>query len=127
MQENYINENATISNKNILRHETFSTSEYELDYSGNLFKELSLYDYSQNKINTSIVSIIDLSSCQISDSLDLSQVYCYGQKVTPNRRIASNTLNHMNTIGFQYLDQQVQLLQKTIKEMQIRIDILENK
>ena len=119
-----IYENATV-NGNILTLNSFSTSNLEVDLSGNLFKSLRLYDTSNNEINTTIVSIIDDKKIEISELLDFDTIFVYGQEVDNYRDINYNALFTLTTSAVKEIDTIVQSQEKTIQTQQSQIQDLQ--
>ena len=110
----------TVTNQ-IITFQNFNTNQLEKDMSGNIFPKIKLYDASNNEIITTITNILDSSSCQIADTIDVGSCFCYGQQVNNSLSIDKNVIFTITTKAVQYLDKLVQTQQATIQDLQNQI------
>ena len=114
-------------NNNIITFTKFKTDDLDKDSNGFLFSTIKLYDSSDNEIITTIINVIDSSSCQIADSINSEKCFVYGQKVDNSLSIDKNVIFTITTSAVQYLDQLVQNQQKTIDDLQNQIKLINAK
>ena len=84
-------------NNNIITFTKFKTDDLDKDSNGFLFSTIKLYDSSDNEIITTIINVIDSSSCQIADSINSEKCFVYGQKVDNSLSIDKNVIFTITT------------------------------
>jgi hypothetical protein len=124
-------EPAKVTNGNIITLNektttTFSCDSNGIDNSGNPIK-VKLYDVSGNDIYTKIAKIIDDKTFQVSETINESMVFVYGQEVHDMRSIDTNQIISITVATVQEIDNIVQTQQETITLLEMKNIELENR
>jgi hypothetical protein len=124
-----IYEPAKVINSNIITLNEKTTTIFNcdsngIDNSGNPIK-IKLYDVSGNDIYTKISKIIDDKTFQISDTINESIAFVYGQEVHDMRSIDTNQIISITVAAVQEIDTIVQSQQETIIALENRLSAIE--
>jgi ribosomal protein L14E/L6E/L27E len=120
-----IYDRATVSNGTIIELTTKSTNLFEKDASGNIFTKIKYYDASNNDLTTNIVSIIDDKTFIVTDLIDSSFVFIFGQKVNNFRSLDKNMIFTITTAAVKEIDRELQEAKQTIQTQQSQIHELQ--
>ena len=117
-----IYEKATVTNGNRIILNNASTSTFQVDSngkdaSGNTV-EIKFMDENNKEIITNLVSIIDDKTFEISDKLDITEVFVYGQEVNDFRTLDKDAIFTITTAAVQQIDREFQEAKSHIEELQ---------
>jgi hypothetical protein len=96
------------------------------DPSGNQIT-IRFYDDKNKEIDSKLVSIIDDKTFEISDELDGTEIFVYGQEVDDFRSLEKDSIYTITTAAVQQIDKEFQQAKQTIQSQQSQIQDLESK
>ena len=108
-----IYEHVCVNDGNILTLKTKSTNIFETDLSGNIFPKIKLYNNTEEIIST-ITDVIDEKSFKISNIINESSVFLYGQHVDNFKALDKNEIFTVTCAALQCIDTIVQQQQSQI-------------
>ena len=115
---------ASVTDGNVIQLQNTSTSLFVQDVSNNPIK-IKTYDISNNEILTTIVSIIDDKTFEISDELDMKEIFVYGQEVLDFNSLEKNAIFTITTAAVQQIDREFQEAKQTIQTLETRLAAME--
>jgi hypothetical protein len=103
---------------------TFQADSNGKDASGNTI-EIKLFDENNKEIITNLVSIIDDKTFEISDNLDMNEIFVYGNSVDDFRSLEKDAIFTITTAAVQQIDREFQEAKQTIQTQQSQIQELQ--
>jgi hypothetical protein len=101
---------------NLITLQNSSTTQFIADPCGNPIK-VKLYDELNNEIDTTISTIIDDKNFKITNDLDLSSAFVYGQEVDDFRVINKDVIFSVTTSAIQELTERVNTLENQLSSI----------
>ena len=105
---------------------TFKADSNGKDASGNTI-EIKLFDENNKEIITNLVSIVDDKTFEISDELNETEIFVYGQQVNDFRCLEKDAIFTITTAAVQQIDREFQEAKQTIQTQQSQIQELQTK
>jgi hypothetical protein len=102
---------------------TFQADSNGKDASGNTI-EIKLFDENNKEIITNLVSIIDDKTFEISDNLDMNEIFVYGNSVDDFRSLEKDAIFTITTAAVQQIDREFQEAKQTIHDLQTKLDTI---